>query len=71
MIESNFLFCPIRNPAMDCLNYNDKYDCPPIKDISLEPNYDTSIDAFRGIIYSVVLSALFWIGIIFLIKWLF
>ena len=48
----------------------DKYLCPPFKKNCIEPNYDPSIESFIGIIYSVAICVLFWIGIDFLIKWL-
>ena len=49
----------------------DKYVCPPFKYNCDDPNYDPSIEAFIGIIYSVVACVLFWIGLFFLIRWLY
>ena len=59
---------------MNNLNDVDKADtnvCPPFKDNCVEPNYDTSIEPSKGIIYPVVACGLFWIGIFYLIRWLY
>ena len=48
----------------------DKYVCPPFKKNCVKPNYDPSIEAYIGIIYSVVICVLFWIGINLLTKWI-
>ena len=56
---------------MYSVNYADKYVCPPFKDNCVEPNYDPPIETFIGVIYSVVASVFLWIGIFFLIRWLF
>jgi hypothetical protein len=49
---------------------DDKYVCPSFKDNCVKPNYDPSIEAFMGIIYSAILCVLFWIGIFYLIRWI-
>jgi hypothetical protein len=49
---------------------SDKYLCPPFKDNCIEPNYDSVMEFYKGIIYSVIPSVLFWIGILYFIKWL-
>jgi hypothetical protein len=46
----------------------DIYMCSPFKDNCIEPDYDSSMEFFIGITYSVVPCALFWIGILYLIK---
>ena len=48
----------------------DNYPCTPFKDKSVKPNYDPSIEVFKGIIYSAIGCVLFWIGTFYLIRWI-
>jgi hypothetical protein len=48
----------------------DKYVCPASKDDCFEPNYDSVMEFYKGIIYAVVPCVLFWFGIFYLIRWL-
>jgi hypothetical protein len=52
---------------MNNFNNVDKYVCPPFKDNCDEPNYDPSIEFFKGMIYSAVVCFLFWIATFYLI----
>jgi hypothetical protein len=57
---------------MECLTIIKEYVCkPPFMDEGIKLNYDPSIEVFRGILYAVFFSSLFWVGIFFLIRWLF
>jgi len=55
---------------VDKFDKADKYVCPPFKKNCVGQKYDPSIEAYRGIIYSVIICVLFWIGIYLLTKWL-
>ena len=50
-------------------NYADINVCSPLDEKSVEPGYDSSIEAFKGIIFGGVASICLWSGIFLLIKW--
>jgi hypothetical protein len=50
--------------------YAETNACPAFDENYVEPHFDPSIMAFRGIIYAGVASALLWLGILLLLKWL-
>lgn len=50
-------------------DYADLNVCSPFDENCAEPGYDSSIEAFKGIIYGGVASVCLWSGIFLLIKW--
>ena len=44
---------------VDKFDKADKYVCPPFKKNCVGQKYDPSIEAYRGIIYSVIICVLF------------
>ena len=52
-------------------DYADTNVCPAFDDSYVEPHFDPSIMAFKGIVCAGVASAFLWLGIVLLLKWFF